>query len=107
MSAPKQPAKTPTYHRPDRAGHRPVGLRRVKVGKREIVTQGIAPAVLQDLYHYFMTVGWFQLFGTFAAFFLAFDVLFGFLYHFKVGDDAFMEGRMSIFQSGHSRLAVD
>ncbi len=85
MSAPKHPAKTPTHRHPDRAGHRPVGLRRVKVGKREIVTQGIAPAVLQDLYHYFMTVGWFQLFGTFAAFFLAFDVLFGFLYHLVPG----------------------
>ena len=26
---------------------------------------------------------------------------------FKVGDDAFMEGRMSILQSGRLRLAVD
>ena len=50
-----------------------------------MVTQGIAPAVLLDLYHYFMTVGWPQLFGTFAAFFLAFDVLFGWIYYFVPG----------------------
>jgi inward rectifier potassium channel len=32
-----------------------------------------------------MTVGWPQLFGTFAAFFLGFDLLFGFLYHLVPG----------------------
>ena len=59
---------------------RPVGLRRIKIGQREVLTQGIARAVLQDLYHYFMTVSWPKTFGTIAASFLVFDVLFGCLY---------------------------
>jgi inward rectifier potassium channel len=85
MSAPKNRAKTATHgHRGD-AKHRPVGIRHVKIGAREVITEGIARAVFQDLYHYFMTVSWPQLFGTFAAFFLAFDVLFGFLYHLVPG----------------------
>jgi inward rectifier potassium channel len=58
----------------------PVGRRRIKIGQREILTQGIARAVLQDLYHYFMTVSWPTTFLTIAAFFLVFDVLFGCLY---------------------------
>ncbi len=75
----------PPHGRPGPARRRPVGLRRVKLGEREVITQGIAPAVLQDLYHYFMTVSWPQLFGTFAAFFLAFDVLFGLIYFLVPG----------------------
>ena len=59
---------------------KPVGLRRIKIGQREVLTQGIARAVFQDLYHYFMTVSWPKTFGTIAAFFLVFDVLFGCLY---------------------------
>src|ERR1700722_5784615 len=54
---------------------------RVKIGDREFVTQGIAPAVYQDLYHHFMTVSWPRLFGTIAALFLGFDFLFGCLFH--------------------------
>jgi inward rectifier potassium channel len=52
----------------------------IKLGGREVFRQGIRRAVLQDLYHYFMTVTWPQLFGTFALFFLLFDVAFGWLY---------------------------
>jgi len=59
--------------------------RRIKIGDREIVSHGIAPAVLQDLYHYFMTVSWPRLFATIAAFFLIFDLLFGFLYFLVPG----------------------
>jgi inward rectifier potassium channel len=58
---------------------------RVKVGDREFVTQGIAPAVYQDLYHHFMTVSWPRLFGTIAALFLGFDFLFGCLYRLVPG----------------------
>jgi inward rectifier potassium channel len=61
------------------------GSRRVKIGKREFVSHGIPPAVFQDLYHYFMTVSWPQLFVTIAAFFLLFDLLFGFLFHLVPG----------------------
>jgi inward rectifier potassium channel len=59
--------------------------RRIRIGDREIVSHGIAPAVLQDLYHYFMTVSWPRLFATIAAFFLIFDLLFGFLYYLVPG----------------------
>jgi inward rectifier potassium channel len=81
MSAPHKRPKTPTRGRHGGTEHKPVGLRRIKVGAREISTEGIARPIFQDLYHYFMTVSWPQLFGTFAAFFLGFDLLFGFLYH--------------------------
>ena len=67
-------ARVSTHH------SKPVGLRRIKVGQREILTQGIAREVFQDLYHYFMTVSWPETFGTIAAFVLVFDVLFGCLY---------------------------
>jgi inward rectifier potassium channel len=63
----------------------PVGLRRLKLGEREILTQGLRLAVFQDLYHFFMTVSWPQLFAIIAAFFLAFDVLFGCLYYLVPG----------------------
>src|ERR1700676_3289523 len=85
MNAPHKRPKTPTRGRHGGTEHKPVGLRRVKVGTREISTEGIARPIFQDLYHYFMTVSWPQLFGTFAAFFLGFDLVFGFLYHLVPG----------------------
>jgi len=88
MSAPRKRPKTPTHGRHDGTEHKPVGLRRIKVGTREISTEGITRPIFQDLYHYFMTVSWPQLFGTFAAFFLGFDLLFGFLYHLMPGSIA-------------------
>lgn len=51
-------------------------MRRITIGQREIVTEGIRVAVFQDLFHYFMTVSWPRLFATFAAFFLLFDAIF-------------------------------
>jgi inward rectifier potassium channel len=71
--------------RSGRVAGKPVGLRHLRFGEREVVTQGIAPAVLQDLFHYFMTVSWPQVFVTIVAFFLVFDLLFGCLYHFVPG----------------------
>jgi inward rectifier potassium channel len=58
-----------------------VGGRRIRIGSREIVSRGIPREVFQDLYHYFMTVTWPQLFATTGVFFLTFDLIFGFLYH--------------------------
>jgi inward rectifier potassium channel len=55
------------------------------VGGRQIVTRGLSRVVLQDLYHYSMTVSWLQLFATIIAFFLIFDALFGWLYHLRPG----------------------
>jgi len=69
---------------PDRPT-RPIGWRRIKLGNRTITTEGIAREIFQDLFHYFMTVGWPQVFLGFAAFFLGFDVLFGCLYHLVPG----------------------
>jgi inward rectifier potassium channel len=68
-----------------RPPHRPVGVRHIRIGTREVTTEGFARPIFQDLYHYFMTVSWPQLFGTFAVFFLAFDLLFGLLYHLVPG----------------------
>jgi inward rectifier potassium channel len=65
--------------------YRPIGLRHIKLGGRVVTTQGIPREIIQDLFHYFMTVGWPQLFATFAGFFLGFDVLFGFIYHLVPG----------------------
>jgi inward rectifier potassium channel len=85
MSARHKRPKTPTHGRHGGTEHKHVGLRRIKVGTREVSTEGITRPIFQDLYHYFMTVSWPQLFGTFAAFFLGFDLLFGFLYHLIPG----------------------
>ena len=98
MSAPKDidsahAAKSTAHGRAGRRRGKPVGFRRVNLGGREVITQGIAPAVFQDLYHYFMTVGWPQLFATFAAFFLAFDVIFGVLYDLVPGSIANLNPR--------------
>ena len=85
MTATKHPAKTPPRGHLDPTALRHAGPRRIRIDEQEVITQGIARAVLQDLYHYFMTVGWPQVFGTIAALFLVFDVLFGCLYHLVPG----------------------
>jgi inward rectifier potassium channel len=73
--------------RPDQvpAAHKPVGRRVVKVGTREVITDGMVTPIFQDLFHHFMTVSWPRLFATLAAFFLVFDLLFGFLYYLVPG----------------------
>jgi inward rectifier potassium channel len=65
-----------TLHSP----HKNHATRRLMFGNRVIITHGLARVVFQDLYHYFMTVSWTQLFLTFAAFFLGVDTLFGLAY---------------------------
>jgi inward rectifier potassium channel len=57
----------------------------MKLGARLVITQGIRAEVLQDLFHFFMKVGWPRLFATIAGFFLGFDLLFGFLYNLVPG----------------------
>jgi inward rectifier potassium channel len=73
------------HYQEGRTQSRFLPIRHIQIGEREIMTRGIAPAVFQDLYHYFMTVGWPQLFATIAAFFLIFDALFGLFYYFAPG----------------------
>jgi inward rectifier potassium channel len=58
---------------------------RVRLGARDVVRKGLSIVVVQDLYHYFMTVSWTRLFATILAFFLVFDVLFGCLYDLVPG----------------------
>jgi inward rectifier potassium channel len=74
----------PVRKRPS-SGKKPINVQRVTVGQREILTEGIQRVVFQDLFHYFMTITWPQLFATFAGFFLAFDTLFGFVYYLVPG----------------------
>jgi inward rectifier potassium channel len=57
--------------------------RRIRLGTREVLTEGISQEILLDLYHYFMTVSWTRLFATIAAFFLVFDLLFGCLFRLE------------------------
>ncbi len=64
---------------------RPPAARRIRLGARDVVSEGLSTEVLQDLYHHFMTVSWTRLFATIVAFFLLFDVLFGCLYDFVPG----------------------
>jgi inward rectifier potassium channel len=65
--------------------HRSVKGRRIRFQDREIITKGMNRVVFNDLFHHFMTVSWPRLFATFAAFFLAFDTLFGCLYYLVPG----------------------
>jgi hypothetical protein len=58
MKATHKRSKTPTRGRQGGAKHKPVGLRHIKLGTREISTEGNARLIFQDLYHYFMTVSW-------------------------------------------------
>lgn len=53
----------------------------MRVGLRDVISQGIPREVFLDLYHYSMMVSWPRLFATIVAFFLVFDVLFGCLFH--------------------------
>ena len=85
MSAAKHRSKTPKQWRPEHSARRSTAPRRVRIGEREVFTEGLSPAVVNDLFHHFMTMSWPRLFGTLAVFFLAFDLLFGFLYHLAPG----------------------
>ena len=64
---------------------KPIAPRRIKLGQREIFTEGLSREVWHDLFHHFMTVSWPRLFATLASFFLVFDILFGFLYYLVPG----------------------
>jgi inward rectifier potassium channel len=60
---------------------KPRGARHIRVGLRDVISQGIRREVIQDLFYYCMMVSWPRLFATIVAFFLVFDVLFGCLFH--------------------------
>jgi inward rectifier potassium channel len=90
MTPSDDPSDPASHARPDRIGARTharkrANFRRIQLGGRVVVTQGIPTEVFQDLYHHFMTVSWPRLFATIGLFFLVFDLLFGCLYHFVPG----------------------
>ncbi|MGA8706761.1 MAG: ion channel [Steroidobacteraceae bacterium] len=57
--------------------------RRLSLGGRQIVTEGLERRVWQDLYHLFMTASWRALFASFAGFFLLFNLVFALLYQLQ------------------------
>jgi len=85
MSSRKGLAGIPRRATVSAARHRSAAPRLIRLGAREVLTQGISREILLDLYHYFMTVSWTRLFATIVAFFLIFDVLFGCLFHLVPG----------------------
>ena len=85
MSTSKRQSKSPAHTHRAPAARKPVGRRVIKLGTREVVTEGLVRPLFHDLFHHFMTVSWPRLFATLAAFFLVFDVLFGFLYYLSPG----------------------
>ncbi len=85
MSASRHRSKDSPHHAPGHAARKPGQRRLVRVGAREVITDGIATPLFHDLFHHFMTVSWPRLFATLAAFFIGFDLLFGFLYHLVPG----------------------
>jgi inward rectifier potassium channel len=80
MKFPKDPSQSPSPSRQVPTAHRSVGRRTIKLGTRQVITEGIVRPMFHDLFHHFMTVSWPRLFATLAAFFIGFDLLFGLLY---------------------------
>jgi inward rectifier potassium channel len=80
MNDPKNQSKSPPHSRQGFVAHKSVGRRIIKLGTRQVITEGIVRPIFHDLFHHFMTVSWPRLFATLAAFFISFDLLFGFLY---------------------------
>jgi inward rectifier potassium channel len=85
MSPSKRRPKSLRHSVPSLAARKPLGRRIVKVGTRQVITEGIVRPIFHDLFHHFMTVSWPRLFATLATFFLVFDLLFGFLYYLVPG----------------------
>jgi inward rectifier potassium channel len=85
MNASKHRPKSPSGPHQAAAARKPVGRRIVRLGTREVITEGIVRPIFHDLFHHFMTVSWPRLFATLAAFFIVFDLLFGFLYYLVPG----------------------
>jgi inward rectifier potassium channel len=64
------------------------GRRLVRIGDREIFTQGLQQRFWQDLYHLSMTIGWPTVFAALAAFFFTLNVVFAALYSLSPGSIA-------------------
>ncbi len=57
-----------------------IRIRRTDLSDREFVTHGLPRRLWHDLYHQLMTIGWLQLFVSFALFFGGINLLFGGVY---------------------------
>jgi inward rectifier potassium channel len=55
---------------------------------RKFITHGLRRRFVHDLFHLFMTVSWPIIFGTFAAFYFVFNLLFACVYSLQPGDIA-------------------
>src|ERR1700728_4288713 len=86
--SPKMQLMSPMHsHRPRSTG-KPVGRRIVRLGTHNVITEGMVRPIFHDLFHHFMTVSGPRLFATLGAFFIVFDLLFGFLYYLVPGSIA-------------------
>ncbi len=65
---------------------RPLKLRKVTIGRREVFTSGIAPGVWTDLYHATLTVGWPAFLGGLAGVYVFTNAVFALLY--RLGPDS-------------------
>jgi inward rectifier potassium channel len=68
---------------------KPAAMRRAAPpGGRQVLTFGLPRRPWQDLYHLFMTMSWPKLFGSYAGFFVFFNLLFAAAYQIQAGDIA-------------------
>jgi inward rectifier potassium channel len=72
---------------------RHIRVRQPDLSSREFITHGLPRGLWHDTYHFFMTVGWPQLFAAFAGFFVTFNLLFGLVYGLQPGDVANLNPR--------------
>ena len=68
-------------------------VRLTDLSEREFVTHGLPRRLWQDLYHRLMTIGWPQLFVSFALFFAGINLMFGGVYALQPGDVAAVNPR--------------
>ena len=64
-------------------GGRVLKLRKVMIGKREVLTSGLAPSYWNDIYHGAMTAGWPAFLGALAAAFVLINACFAILYRLQ------------------------
>jgi inward rectifier potassium channel len=81
-------AGAPPVHAAAPRARRRYRRRRVMVGDRTILTQGLPRRFWQDLYHLCMTISWPAMFAALAALFVTANAFFGLLYALQPGSIA-------------------
>ncbi len=64
-------------------GRSALKLRKVMIGKREVLTSGLSPSYWNDIYHGAMTAGWPAFLGALATAFIVINACFAILYHLQ------------------------